>query len=212
MIQKKRIGIMGGTFNPIHNGHLFLAEQAKEYCSLDEVLFMPSGNSYMKESDEILDGQIRISMTALAIEDNPDFSLSSIETERKGATYTYDTLEELKQKHPETQYYFIVGADNLFSMEKWWKIEEILTSCILVAAARGKKSEKEIARKAAELTEKYHAQIIILPEKRFDISSTEIRERLGRGASVKYMIPDKVLTYIEKNQLYKNNHKNKNLV
>lgn len=203
MISKKKVGIMGGTFNPIHNGHLLLAEHAKEYCQLDEVLFMPSGNSYMKDNDEILDGKTRISMAALAIEDNPGFALSAIEVEREGATYTCETIRELKQQHPETQYYFILGADNLFSIEKWWKMQEIMANCILVAAARGEKSEDEILHKAGELTEKYHAQVIILPEKRYDISSTEIRKKLGCGESVRYMVPDKVLTYIEKRQLYR---------
>ncbi|MGN0377477.1 MAG: nicotinate-nucleotide adenylyltransferase [Suilimivivens sp.] len=203
MIQKSRIGIMGGTFNPIHNGHLLLAEQAKEYCQLDEILFMPSGTSYMKEKEEIPDGKTRISMTALAIEDNPCFALSAMEVERQGATYTCETLKELREQHPEVQYYFLLGADNLFSIETWWKPEEIFADCILVVAARGKKSEKEIIAKTEDLKEKYHAQVILLPERKFDISSTEIRERISRGESVRYMVPDKVLAYIEKRQLYK---------
>lgn len=203
MTFKKKTGIMGGTFNPIHNGHLLLAQLAMEYCGLDEVLFMPSGNSYMKDNGEILDGKTRIAMAALAIEDNPGFALSTMETEREGATYTCDTLQELTRAHPEIQYYFIVGADNLFSIEKWWKTEEILSDCILVAAARGEKSERELIGKAEELTQKYHAQVILLPEKRYDISSTEIRRRLENGESVRYMVPDKVLAYIEKHQLYR---------
>lgn len=105
---------MGGTFNPIHQGHLILAEQAREYCELDEVLFVPSGNSYMKDSDEILDGKTRISMTALAIEDNPFFALSSMEVEREGATYTCETIRELIGTQPRAEYYFILGADALF--------------------------------------------------------------------------------------------------
>ena len=203
MIQKSKVGIMGGTFNPVHNGHLLLAEQAREYCNLDEILFMPSGNSYMKEQGEIPDGDTRISMTALAIEDNPYFALSTIEVERKGPTYTCETLAELKKLHPETEYYFIVGADNLFSIETWWKPEEILAGCTLIVAARGDKEESAIINKAAELKEKYKARILLLPERRFDVSSTEIREKIKRGESVRYLLPDKVITYIEKNRLYK---------
>ncbi len=202
MAQKNRVGIMGGTFNPIHNGHLFLAEQAKEYCLLDEILFIPSGNSYMKEHDKIPSGKIRLSMTALAIEDHSGFSLSAMEVEREGATYTCETLKALKKQHPEIQYYFILGADNLFTVEHWRQAEEIFSDCILVVAARGKKNEDEVACKAEELKDRYQAQIILLPEKRFDISSTEIREKIARGESVKYLIPDKVLSYIKKNQLY----------
>ena len=107
MNQIKRIGIMGGTFNPIHQGHLLLAEQAREYCELDEVLFIPSGNSYMKDSSEILDGEIRIFMTAAAIEDNPSFTLSTMEMERDGATYTCDTIRDLREKEPFAQYYLL---------------------------------------------------------------------------------------------------------
>lgn len=205
MIQKSKVGIMGGTFNPVHNGHLLLAEQAREYCNLDEILFMPSGNSYMKEQGEIPDGDTRISMTALAIEDNPYFALSTIEVERKGPTYTCETLAELKKLHPETEYYFIVGADNLFSIETWWKPEEILAGCTLIVAARGDKEESAIINKAAELKEKYKARILLLPERRFDVSSTEIREKIKRGESVRYLLPDKVIAYIKKNRLYKEN-------
>lgn len=203
MIQKSKVGIMGGTFNPIHNGHLILAEHAREYCRLDEILFMPSGNSYMKDCEQILDGETRISMTALAIEDNPYFVLSAMEVERKGPTYTCETLAELKKLHPETEYYFIVGTDNLFSIETWWKPEEILACCTLIVAARGAKDESAILKKAADLKEKYNARIILLPERKFDISSTEIREKIKRGESVRYLLPDKVITYIEKNRLYK---------
>ena len=203
MIQKNKVGIMGGTFNPVHNGHLLLAEQAREYCNLDEILFMPSGNSYMKEHDEIPDGETRISMTALAIEDNPYFALSTMEVERKGPTYTCETLAELKKLHSEIQYYFIIGADNLFSIETWWKPEEILACCTLIVALRGDKEERAILNKAADLKEKYNASIILLPERKFDISSTEIREKIKRGESVRYLLPDKVISYIEKNGLYK---------
>ena len=203
MIQKSKVGIMGGTFNPVHNGHLLLAEQAREYCNLDEILFMPSGNSYMKNHDEIPDGDTRISMTALAIEDNPHFALSAMEVERKGPTYTCETLKELKKLHSEIQYYFIIGADNLFSIETWWKPEEILACCTLIVALRGDKEERAILNKAADLKEKYNASIILLPERKFDISSTEIREKIKRGESVRYLLPDKVISYIEKNGLYK---------
>ena len=202
MIQKNKVGIMGGTFNPVHNGHLLLAEQAREYCNLDEILFMPSGNSYMKNHDEIPDGDTRISMTALAIEDNPHFAISAMEVERKGPTYTCETLKELKKLHSEIQYYFIIGADNLFSIETWWKPEEILACCTLIVALRGDKEERAILNKAADLKEKYNASIILLPERKFDISSTEIREKIKRGESVRYLLPDKVISYIEKNGLY----------
>ena len=198
----KRIGIMGGTFNPIHQGHLLLAEQAREYCELDEVLFIPSGNSYMKDSSEILDGEIRIFMTAAAIEDNPSFTLSTMEMEREGATYTCDTIQDLREKEPFAQYYFIMGADSLFSMESWKDPGEIFKNCILVAAARDSRDTFSLTEKATELQAKYQARIIILPERKIDISSSEVRSRIREGKSVRYMIPDKVIDYISSNHLY----------
>lgn len=202
MNQIKRIGIMGGTFNPIHQGHLLLAEQAREYCELDEVLFIPSGNSYMKDSSEILDGEIRIFMTAAAIEDNPSFTLSTMEVEREGATYTCDTIQDLREKEPFAQYYFIMGADSLFSMESWKDPGEIFKNCILVAAARDSRDTFSLTEKATELQAKYQARIIILPERKIDISSSEVRSRIREGKSVRYMIPDKVIDYISSNHLY----------
>lgn len=202
MNQIKRIGIMGGTFNPIHQGHLLFAEQAREYCELDEVLFIPSGNSYMKDSSEILDGEIRIFMTAAAIEDNPSFTLSTMEMEREGATYTCDTIQDLREKEPFAQYYFIMGADSLFSMESWKDPGEIFKNCILVAAARDSRDTFSLTEKATELQAKYQARIIILPERKIDISSSEVRSRIREGKSVRYMIPDKVIDYISSNHLY----------
>ena len=202
MNQIKRIGIMGGTFNPIHQGHLLLAEQAREYCELDEVLFIPSGNSYMKDSSEILDGEIRIFMTAAAIEDNPSFTLSTMEMESEGATYTCDTIQDLREKEPFAQYYFIMGADSLFSMESWKDPGEIFKNCILVAAARDSRDTFSLTEKATELQAKYQARIIILPERKIDISSSEVRSRIREGKSVRYMIPDKVIDYISSNHLY----------
>lgn len=202
MQQRKKIGIMGGTFNPIHCGHLLLAEEAKHYCSLDEVLFMPSGNSYMKNDAAIADGSLRLAMTAAAIENNPYFSLSSLEIDRGGFTYTCDTLKELGEKHPSNRYYFIIGADNLFTLRDWKMPEVIMSSCTLIAAARGEKTELQIAGQAKKLQQEYQADIIILPPRRIDISSSEIREKISKGESVRYMIPDKVNSLIQENHLY----------
>ena len=108
---KKKVGIMGGTFNPIHLGHLIIAEEAFEAYDLDEVLFVPSGISYMKDPSEVLDAKKRVHMTGLAIEDNPHFALSTIEIDRDGNSYSYETLETLRKQNPNTEYYFLVGAD-----------------------------------------------------------------------------------------------------
>lgn len=204
----KKTGIMGGTFNPIHYGHLLLAEEARKYCNLDEVLFIPSGNSYMKDTTEILDGKIRAAMTAAAIEDNPYFSLSTIELDREGATYTCDTLRELNALHPDTAYYFIMGADSLFTIERWKNPEEIMEMCTLIAAARGEKSEVAIQEKADELKKRFQAETLILPPRQIDLSSSEIRGKIKKEESVRYMVPDQVFSYIQKHHLYQTSGEN----
>ena len=199
---EKKVGIMGGTFNPVHNGHLLLAESARETFGLDEILFMPSGNSYMKDAASILDGETRAHMTELAIEGNPIFRLSRIELERKGPTYTCDTLSQLKEQDGDSRYFFIMGADNLFILEKWKDVEYIFQNCIIAAAARGDETDGEIRRRAELLRKRYRADIRLLLERRIDISSLEIRERLRRGQSVRYLLPDSVLAYIAQENLY----------
>lgn len=199
---EKKVGIMGGTFNPVHNGHLLLAESARETFGLDEILFMPSGNSYMKDAASILDGEIRAHMTELAIEGNPFFRLSRIELERKGPTYTCDTLSQLKEQDGDSRYFFIMGADNLFILEKWKDVEYIFQNCVIAAAARGDETDGEIRRRAELLKKRYRADIRLLLERRIDISSLEIRERLRKGQSVRYLLPDSVLAYIAQENLY----------
>ncbi len=198
----KKVGILGGTFNPIHMAHLILAETALEMAGLDEVLFIPTGCSYMKDSDEILPAKDRIRMTGMAIEDNPNFALSTIETEREGDSYTCDTILELKKRYPEQEYYLILGADSLFMMEKWKDPETIFKNCTILAAVRGDKKMDAMEEKAAELKEKYGANITLLTMDPVEISSSLVREKIAAGKSVRYMLPEKVREYILKNKLY----------
>ena len=175
---EKKVGIMGGTFNPIHNGHLILAESAREAFGLDEIIFMPSGNSYMKDASSILDKDTRAHMTELAIKDNPYFHLSRMELEREGPTYTCDTLAQLKAQDGKSRYFFIMGADNLFILEKWKNAAYILQNCVIAAAARGEEADGDIRREAGRLRDCYQADIRLLLQRRIDISSLEIRERI----------------------------------
>lgn len=211
-----RIGIMGGTFNPIHNGHLAIAQKAKDQFSLDKVLFMPSGISYMKNQREILPASVRCEMTALAIQDIPDFELSDMESVVKENTYTSHTLQKLKSLHPDTDYYFILGGDSLFAIEDWRKPELIFQSCTILAAIRQETAsaghnihadrqlllQKRLAGQAAYLREKYHAAIELLEMEDIDISSTHIRALLNDGAPVHGLMPERVETYILENHLY----------
>lgn len=199
----KKLGIMGGTFNPIHYGHLLLAESAREFFKLDKVIFIPSGESYMKDPSIILDGEARLHMVMLAIEGNSCFEASRIEIDRSGPTYTCDTLSRLQRENNEKDsYYFIMGADSLFMLESWKNPEFIMRNCTIAAAVRGSRTTGEIEKKINYLTDKYQADIRILPARYIDISSSDIRNNLKKKASVRYMLPDKVVSYIQENGLY----------
>ncbi len=199
----KKTGIMGGTFNPVHNGHLTLARQALRQFALDNVLFMPCGVPYMKAGQKVEDGQIRAEMTALAIQDEPRFILSTMELERQGNTYTYQTLERLRAENPETEYYFIVGADSLFHMAQWVCPEKIFAGCHILAAVRDEKTTEDMEMQIALLKQEYDADIHLLQTEYMDISSSEIRRKIGAGESVDCDLPPAVRQYIEKRGLYR---------
>lgn len=198
----KRVGIMGGTFDPIHYGHLLLAESAIEQYKLDEILFIPSGNPWLKDSSQVLDKKTRVSMTGIAIEDNPHFALSTIEIDREGNSYSYETLEILREKNPSTCYYFILGADSLLDIEKWKHPDRLMKSCTLLTAVRDDCDMSALQKQIDYLKSTYDAQVEILPMKRMDISSTDIREKIKTGKSVRYLLPDSVREFIEKNHIY----------
>lgn len=224
----RRIGIMGGTFNPIHNGHLAIAGKAEEQFRLEKVLFMPSGVPYMKNLREVLPVRIRCEMTALAIRENPCFVLSEMEASDAGTgenTYTYETLLKLRLADPEASYYFILGADSLYAMEDWKNPALIFENCTVLAAVRTQEmpqsenpmpsgrgngdcmaaepsGQDRFGKQVRYLREKYGASIEILEFAGMEISSTQIRERVRDGESIHGMVPDLVEKYITHNGLY----------
>lgn len=200
--QNKKTGIMGGTFDPIHYGHLILAQTALEAFNLDEVMFVPSGTPWLKDSTKVLSRNKRVSMTGIAIEDNPHFALSTIEIDREGNSYSYETVEELKKEQPDTDFYFILGADSLLEIEKWKHPDRLMAECTLLVAVRDDCDVEGLKKQIAYLKEKYNAAIHILPAKRIDISSSDIRDLVAEGKSVRYMLPDQVIRFIQKNHLY----------
>ncbi len=202
MKTNKKVGIIGGTFNPIHLGHLILAENAFEEFQLDEILFIPSGISYFKDQSTILDKKQRITLTGEAIEDNPHFALSTIETDRPGNSYTCETLEELKKSNPDVSYYLIIGADSLFEIEAWKSPDIIMKNATILVAVRKGQSTEHLKEKSEELMAKYHSKIHVLACPYIEISSTDIRNRIKAGKSIHYMVTPQTEHYIKKYHLY----------
>lgn len=199
-----KIGIMGGTFDPIHIGHLLLGEFAYEDFGLDEIWFLPNGNPPHKETtDTGTSLEHRIEMIRKAIEGVPHFRLNLHEANTEEHSYTYRTMQEFNQMFPEHEFYFILGADSLFSIEQWKYFREIFPTCTILAAMRDDKDAREMQRQILYLTEKYGARIRLLQAPLLEISSTVIRDRASRDLGVRYMVPDSVAEYIRTNHLYK---------
>lgn len=199
-----KIGIMGGTFDPIHIGHLLLGEFAYENFHLDEIWFLPNGNPPHKTTDESgvsLDD--RIEMVKLATDAVPYFRLNLYEASSKKHSYTYSTMRALREMYPEHEFFFILGADSLFSIEQWKNFREIFPSCTILAAMRDDKDTESMQAQIRYLNEKYGADIRLLQAPLVEISSTTIRRRAEKGLSIRYMVPDVVSEYIQSNALYK---------
>lgn len=202
-MERRKVGIMGGTFDPIHVGHLILGESAYGQFGLDEVLFMPSGNPPHKQNRH---GRAslaeRIEMVRLAIAGNPHFSLSLAEAYEDGYTYTSRTLERLKAQNPGTDYYFIMGADSLFSFENWKDPGKIARLAVIVAAARYHVDDASLDEAAARLQRLFGADIRKLSAPNMDISSNMLRGWIREGRSVRYYLPESVIAYIREKKLY----------
>lgn len=201
---KKRVGLFGGTFDPIHYGHLMLAENAYDSLKLDEVLFVVSGKSYLKSN--VSKAKDRLSMTSLAISDNPHFALSTVETDRGEDvdSYSYETILTLKSHNPDTDYYFMVGADSFTYMDQWKKPDVIFKNTTVTVAFREGSSIEELKNKAKEYKEKYeNVNIEFLPFMNIGISSTDIRNRVREGRTIRYLTPESVSLYIDKNGLFR---------
>lgn len=195
-------GIMGGSFNPIHIAHLILGETARTDFQLDEVLFMPSGVSYMKDTSVMARKEHRLKLCELACEDNPYFTVSRMEIDREGNTYTAETLDALQEAEPDTEWYFILGADSLLTIDRWYEVERIFECATILAAVRNGMDISDLTGRAKELEAQYHARIRFLSSPQMEISSTTIRERIRRGESVKYFVPDACIAYMKENGLF----------
>lgn len=196
-----KLGIMGGTFNPVHIGHLIAAQEVADKMGLDKIIFMPTGNPPHKQNGEVLPVIHRYEMVKLAIENNQNFEISDYEAKRSGKTYTYDTLLGLKSTYDSVQIYFIVGFDTLKEMDSWKRVQDVFKMCSFVVVNRGNllvEMQKEIDDKKL----KYGGAIEVVNIPDINISSTELRERIKLNKSVKYLMPDNVISYIYDNKLY----------
>ena len=214
----EKIGIMGGTFNPIHLSHIMIAGRALEYLKLDKILFMPSKLPAHKDNDELVSEKDRNAMVKMAIKDYPGFEFSDYEMKRDGYTYTADTIEHLTHENPDVRYYFILGGDSLAQFEKWHRPEYILEHCALVCAPRIsdavglKGNNEEFIKIAKHLVEKFTRKrdngSVFVPEIHFipgplvSISSSDVRNHIKCGMSITGMVPAGVDGYIAENGLY----------
>ena len=197
-----RLGIMGGTFDPIHVGHLAVAEEMRAKLGLDAVLFVPAGAPVFKKGQDVTDPRVRVDMCRLAVKGNPHFDVSTIEVDREGDTFTADTLRELRAFFPpNVELYFIVGPDSAITIGKWRNVAEIAQLAHLaVAAGRPGSASKEELEVAIAKAAPFDAHVVNVSS--LEISSTALRKRLRAGDPCRYVIPDAVRTFIRERKLY----------
>lgn len=186
----KKIGILGGTFDPPHIGHLIIADQILHQCGLDEIRFMPNFIPPHKEKQSNTTVEDRLHMLELAIEGHDRFTIETIELERNETSYTYDTMVLLKQREPEHQFFFLIGGDMVDYLPKWYKIDELMEIVQFIAVHRPNYEGKT----------DYSVQFVDIPQ--IYLSSSAIRDKILKGESVKYLLKDSIINYIEENGLY----------
>lgn len=202
-IQRKKIGIMGGTFNPIHRGHISLAQDAMEQFYLDKILFIPAKCPYHKEIKDPISDYDRIKMVQLSIKYDPNFQLNLIEFDRDGNTYTIDTLNELQKIYQNTQFYFIMGADSLFQFLTWKYPEEILKKAIILVGNRDNTKIDDLKKQIQLIINTIgYGTFYLINNPNIDISSHEIRQKIKNNESIRSLVLESVHQYIIKNHLY----------
>ena len=199
----KRIGILGGTFDPVHCGHIHLAEDAMKQGGLDEVIFIPARLQPFKLGKKITSGEDRLAMLQLATEHTPGFAVSSYELDAEGVSYTYLTLRALQKEYGEdARLYFITGTDAFLKIELWMMAEELLTNYGFLIGTRPGYREDELAECIARVREKFNTEVVNINNTKYDISSTQIREKIRSGESAERLLPENVEAYIRERGLY----------
>jgi nicotinate-nucleotide adenylyltransferase len=202
-VRAERIGLMGGTFDPIHYGHLVAAEAARVDFGLDRVVFIPSGHPPHKTDKTISSGWDRYTMTMLAVSDNPHFDVSDTEIKREGLSFAIDTVREFRASVPEdVEIYFITGADACLEILGWKDSCQLLSECRFIAATRPGISDSYLKEEIARLYPDFSDRFYVLEVPALAISSTDIRLRVKDGRSIRYLLPESVRQYISRRGLY----------
>ena len=199
----KRVAILGGTFNPVHIGHLMLAQSVLDHGAAEKVVFMPSNLPPHKSHDELASAADRLAMLHLAVDDNPAFEISLQEIERGGISYAYDTIADWMEKNPGPSPVFIIGMDTLRELHTWVRIGDLLPLCEFVALRRPG-TDPEMGPTDIRLPSPWPERLLsrVIPGRNCEVSSTEIRERVASGREIRYLTPDAVIRYIAANDLY----------
>lgn len=196
----KKIGLFGGTFDPPHTGHIALAKTALLKFSLDKIIFIPVGNPPHKTEKHVSDKVHRFEMVKMAIKGEPDFFISDFEIKNENPNYSYLTIEHFKQKYPDDEIFFIIGADSYRDFPKWKNYPDILSLCTFIVLNRNDADLGEYFKKYCKIIPKHKA--LFLDDFSFDVSSTEFREKIASGKDCKNLLPDGVYEYIKKTNLY----------
>jgi nicotinate-nucleotide adenylyltransferase len=197
-----KLGVLGGTFDPVHLGHLAIAREARYRLALDFVLFIPAGQPWMKSDQKITPAAHRVEMLWLALAGEPAFGISTLEVEREGPTYTVDTLLELKDRFGEgTEIYFIVGYDSIDELIQWREPDKIVELCHVVVVSRPGFPAPNVNELGAKIPA-LPGRLIVLDGPREDVSSTDIRRRVAQGQSITGLVPEEVEKYIKEHNLY----------
>ncbi len=198
-----KIGVFGGSFNPIHHGHLSLAEYATDEAGLDYTIIIPAYESPFKLGTGGPDAMHHLRMAELAVEGNERLTVSDREVTRTETSFTVDTLRELQAEYPEDRLYFIIGTDSFYDIERWKGAEELLACYGFVVGRRPGYDNGELEEFAEWIRRKYNAEIVLADVPQLEISSTDIRSRIRNGKSIRYLVPEAVKDYIDSNGLYR---------
>jgi nicotinate-nucleotide adenylyltransferase len=197
-----KIGVLGGTFDPVHNGHIAIAVEVKAYLSLDEVIFVPAGRPWLKDSPPLASTEQRREMVRLAIAGEPGFKLSTVDIDRPGPTYTIDTITELQARlGDDTEFCFILGWGSLAELPRWHQPARLIEKCRLVAVPRPGYPPPDIKTLESAIPG-ISDRLLIMDRPLVDISATEIRRMVGRGEAIDQLVPEAVVTYIQQQGLY----------